>query len=281
VHPWVDTRDPLAVALRVRADYGSLFPGGDPLFVPQVFGWAIDAFRGWYPGYLPVDTRYHDLEHTLQGTLCLSQLLRGRAQAGDSPVFSQRTFELAIIAILLHDTGYLKERTDTAGTGAKYTKTHVNRSCHFAEKLLNSRGLKSSEIRSVQNMIRCTGMGTNTAAIAFESEEERIAGYALGTADLLGQMAAEDYVEKLPVLFEEFRESAVFNGSEGMLFQSADDLRQKTPGFWKKYVLPKVESDFLGLFRYLATPPPSGPNLYIERIQTNISSLERQLCLAA
>lgn len=281
MHPPSDTRDPLAVATRVRADYRALYPNGDPLFVPQVFGWAIDAFNGRHPDYLPIDTQYHDLEHTLQGTLCLSQLLRGRMLAGANPALKRRTFELAIIAILLHDTGYLKQRADTAGTGAKYTKTHVLRSCQFAEQLLLDKQFDPVEIQAVQNMIRCTGMGTNPAAIGFDSEEERIAGYALGTADLLGQMAAEDYVEKLPILFEEFRESAQFNGGEGMIFQSADDLMRKTPGFWEKYVRPKVEGDFLGLYRYLASPPPNGRNLYMERIEANISRLERRIEMAA
>ena len=36
----------------------------------------------------------------------------------------------------------------------------------------------------------------------------RIVGFALGTADLLGQMAAPDYVDKLPVLYDEFVEAA-------------------------------------------------------------------------
>lgn len=281
MHPWADTRDPLAVATRVRADYRALFPNGDPLFVPQVFGWAIDAFNGRHPDYLPIDTQYHDLEHTLQGTLCLSHLLRGRTAAAVNPPMKRRTFELAIIAILLHDTGYLKQRSDTVGTGAKYTKTHVSRSCQFAEQLLLSKHFDTAEIRTIQNMIRCTGMGTNPAAIGFDTEEERIAGYALGTADLLGQMAADDYVEKLPILFEEFRESAQFNNGEGMIFQSADDLMRKTPGFWEKYVRPKIEGDFLGLFRYLASPPPNGRNAYLERIEANMSRLERRIAIAA
>lgn len=277
MHPWVNTRDPLSVATRVHADYVFLFPDSDPKFVSRAFGWAVDAFRGRFPGYLPVDTRYHDLEHTLQGTLCLSQLLRGRAEAEATPPLSKRTFELAILAILLHDTGYLKKRFDKAGTGAKYTKTHVSRSCYFADCLLRHHGVADREISAVQSMIRCTGMGTTPSNIHFDTEEYRIAGYALGTADLLGQMAADDYIEKLPILFEEFKESSHFNGAEAELFSSAEDLMQRTPAFWKRYVQPKIESDFAGLFRYLAKPQPNGINPYIDRIQENISKLEQRL----
>ena len=267
----VDTRDPLAVAARVRADYLSMFVDADRQFIPRVFSWAIDCFHGRHPDYLPIDARYHDLEHTLQGVLCLSALLRGRHEAKDSPAIQRSLFELALLAILFHDTGYLKRRDDTTGTGAKYTVTHVNRSCEFAEMFLLNQGLAPAAIRSVQNMIRCTGMGANVAAIPFQSDAERIGGFALGTADLLGQMAASDYVEKLPVLYEEFVEAGRYNGNPGAVgFASVDDLVRKTPGFWEKYVFPKITSDFRGLFRYLARPAPSGTNDYLSRIEANL-----------
>jgi hypothetical protein len=277
---WVDTSDPLAVAARVRAGYAAMFSDAQPLFVPQVFGWAIDAFSGRHPDYLPIDTRYHDLEHTLQGTLCYASMLHGRAMAGAEPVLPRGIYELGLIAILLHDTGYLKDRQDTLGTGAKYTRTHVHRSCQFAERLLTVKGLGPTEITAVQNMIRCTGMGTNVTAIPFGSEEERIAGYALGTADLLGQMAAGDYVDKLPILYEEFAESAAFNGGEGAPFRNADDLMQRTPAFWQHYVLPKVEGDFKGLYRYLASIE-NGRNVYLDRIENNLTRLRRRYPIAA
>jgi hypothetical protein len=280
MHWWVDTRDPLAVASIVRAGYRAIFPDASPIVVPQVFGWAVDAFSGRHPEFLAIDTRYHDLEHTLQGTLCFATLLHGRAVALTEPVLSRATFELGLIAILLHDTGYLKHRNDTVGTGAKYTRIHVNRSCQFAERLLTEKGFAPVEIRAVQNMIRCTGMGANVGSIPFSTEEERIAGYALGTADLLGQMAASDYVEKLPILFEEFAESASFNGGDGMMFHDAEDLKRRTPAFWDSYVLPKIEGDFRGLYRYLASPE-TGRNDYVERIQSNIDRLRRQFARAA
>ena len=281
MHPWVDTRDPLAVAGKVRNDYRTLFPDSDCRFVAKAFGWVTDAFQGRMPGYLPIDTRYHDLEHTLQGTLCLTQILRGRAEAGADPVLDHRDFELALAAILLHDTGYLKGVSDRSGTGAKYTKTHVQRSCQFARDLLDHKGFSDAEIRAVQSMIRCTGMGTRIETIVFDREQHRIAGFALGTADLLGQMAAADYVDKLPILFEEFQESSQFNRSESALFSSAADLMEKTPAFWERYVKPKIENDFLGLFRFLSTPAPCGPNPYLLRIGENLRRLELRLQAAA
>ncbi len=129
-------------------------------------------------------------------------------------------------------------------------------------------------------MIRCTGVNVKLDSIQFQSDEERIVGYALGTADLLGQMAAPDYVDKLPILYLEFAEAARYSGDgkmkAGGFFSSAEDLMQKTPLFWDNYVKTKINREFLGLYRALNNPYPDGPNPYIERIEANMSRLRRE-----
>src|SRR5207237_2962864 len=71
-------KDPVAVQVEVQAARVAMFPSGDALFVPLAFGWAIECFEGRYRDYQAVDARYHDFEHTLQGTLCMARLLRTR-----------------------------------------------------------------------------------------------------------------------------------------------------------------------------------------------------------
>jgi hypothetical protein len=93
-------------------------------------------------------------------------------------------------------------------------------------------------------------------------------------------MAAGDYVDKLPVLYLEFAEAAYYNAGKmkaGGFFSSADDLMQKTPLFWEKYVQSKINREFLGLHRFLNEPYPDGPNPYVERIEANIARLRREL----
>ena len=129
-------------------------------------------------------------------------------------------------------------------------------------------------------MIHCTGVNASLGAIAFQSELERILGCALGTADLLGQMAADDYIEKLPILYEELAEASQFKGENSQYianFASAQDLMRKTPGFWENFVQARLANQFGGLFRFLSDPYPSGPNEYIERIQANIRRLKSRL----
>jgi len=53
-------------------------------------------------------------------------------------------------------------------------------------------------------MIRCTVRKANLALIPFQ-KRGRKRRFALGTADLLGQMAADDYVEKLPACIRNSR----------------------------------------------------------------------------
>jgi len=280
MYPAVSTKNPSAVEAEVQAAYQSMFPKGDRLFVPQVFGWALQCFAGEYRDYQAVDARYHDFEHTLQGTLCMTRLLRGRHLARAEPMLTQRMCELGLLAILLHDTGYLKKRDDTEGTGAKYTVVHVRRSAEFAGQLLREKGFSASEIQSVQDMIQCTGVDAALSAIPFQSEMEKVAGFALASADLLGQMAADDYVEKLPILYSEFAEAAQYTRDQPTFigsFTSAADLMRKTPAFWEKFVLVKLDRDFGGLHRFLNDPYPTGPNEYLERIEANMERLKLSL----
>ena len=276
----VDTKNPRAVEAEAAAIYGELFPTGNVAVVRDAFAWAAQCFEGRFDGYQAIDSVYHDFEHTLQGTLCLMRLLRGRHRAGASPAISQRMFELALVAILFHDTGYLKVSGDDEGTGAKYTATHVARSGTFADGFLSLKGWTKSDIEPVRRMIRCTGVNVSVAAIPFTSAEEKIAGFALATADLLGQMAAENYVERLPDLFAEFKEAADFDADSAprvFQFESAEEMMGKTHAFWQFYVLPKITNDFEEVCNYLNDPFPSGPNEYISRIEQNLARLKRQL----
>ena len=283
MHP-VDTKDASAVEAEVTRLYLEMFPEGDRGFIAGAFEQLRKCFQGETPKYQPIDVLYHDLEHTLQGTLCLARLLHGRQRAKAEPVITRRLFELGILAVLMHDTGYLKRPGDTDGTGAKYTAVHVTRSAEFAAECLPAKHVQPSEIRAVQNMIRCTGVGMSLGALSFQSEAERVVGYALGTADLLGQMAADDYVDKLPVLFEEFAEAAVHNPDQQPAytrFADAAALMRNTPEFWKQFVWPRLNRDFGGLYHFLEEPHPGGRNEYLQRIEANLARLQHVLGVAA
>jgi hypothetical protein len=273
----VDTRIPSQVEDQFSDIYQRLYPDREAGFVPRAFEWAQRCFSGHYADYQPIDAKYHDFEHTLQGTLCLARLLAGMRAAKSQREIPRRIFELCLLAILFHDTGYLKKRSDTEGTGAKYTPIHVMRSVAFAREFLGAKGFTEADLRSIENMIRCTGLNVDLESIPFQSDVERTLGYAVGTADLLGQMAARDYIDKLPVLYLEFAEAARYD-PDGRFAQyhGPEDLIRKTPGFWQNYVRPRINEDFGHLYIFLNDPFPEGPNPYIDAIQKNLERLNHE-----
>jgi hypothetical protein len=281
--PPVDTKNPAAVFTLVGQTFHRLFPDAALTFLDRAFADITLLYTGRHPDYRALDLHYHNFEHTLQATVCLTLLLEGAQQSGEIEKLSPRQFELAIAAALLHDSGYLKARNDEGGTGAKYTLTHVLRSCAFAASYLPTLGVGKKEISSVLNAINCTGPSNEISRLKFDTPTARFLGCALGTADLLGQMAATDYPEKLVPLYSEFLESDKFVDvpQAKRRFKSSADLISKTPHFWSKITRPKLDADFRSVYRFLARPYPGGPNLYLEHVEHNIEVVRRRNAAAA
>lgn len=271
--PEADTKDPKAVAAVSRRAIKQMDPGADTAVIDRLFSDIETMFSGRYLDYLPLDTRYHDLEHTLQAALCLSLLMESRSRAGVTPRLTARHYEIATASVLMHDVGYLKLCSDREGTGAKYTFVHVIRSCAFAASYLPTVGFTNAEVDTVDKAIRCTGPRSTIAMIEFADEMEQFIGCAVASADFLGQMAAPDYVDELGFLFNEFEESDDFYHvpADKRMFRSVHELIAKTPLFWEQFVLPRISDDYRGVYRYLSDPYPGGPNPYIEAVERNIA----------
>ncbi len=277
--PPVDTKSPAAAAAFIEAEFAALFPGTAILWMRRMFKDVEDLFAGRHPDYGGVDLRYHDLEHTLQATVCSVLILAGRHRAGVNPRLTARQFELAVSGSLLHDSGYLKLRSDRSGTGAKYTFCHVLRSCAFAATYLPTLGALDHEVEAVLGAINCTGPLDQVTRLTFREPIDRVIGCALATGDYLGQMAAPDYPDELDILFAEFQESDDFVHVPAgrRLFHSAADLKRRTPLFWREVVLPKLEHDFAAVYRFLAHPYPEGRNPYLEAVERNLAIIQSRL----
>ena len=242
--------------------------------IENVTALVSDLFAGRHPNYQKADLSYHNFDHTLLATQCFIDLAAGRIKNGAQPTFTGRQFALGFTAIMLHDCGYLKVRSDQSGTGAKYTVTHVERSCAMASSFLPALGCDEAEIAGVLNAIRCTGLTSKIELLTFRNDVERVTGCMVATADYLGQMADPAYPGKLNGLFAEFEESNDFNNvpTEKRLFHSAQELMVKTRGFWTFFALPKLEKDFEGVYRLLALP--DGRNPYVESVDLNLSVID-------
>jgi hypothetical protein len=241
-------------------------------FIEALIGLSSSLFAGRFWNYLPVDVRYHDLQHTAQAAMCLLALGEGQRRTQPAPL-SDRDLELGLAAMVLHDTGFLKTSGDESGTGAKYGHSHVLRSCALAASVLPPLGLRRDEVDDVLGMIRCTGLSGRPDKSDFSTENRRLVACMVATADYIGQMAAPEYPEKLPHLFTEFEEADDFSNTppEKRMFTSVNHLLSATGGFWRGFVLAKLETDFTGVYRFLETPGHSGRNPYIEAVERNVA----------
>src|SRR5476649_2330264 len=193
--PSVDFDSASAVSEYVRAKFVAIYAGSSDVWLRKVFQDVESTFLGGTPAYAPLALKYHNLRHTLMATVCMAEILEGYHRAEGT--LKPRDFELAISAVLLHDAGYLKLKTDTRGTGAKYTYCHILRSCAFAASYLPDVGATEIEVENVIAAINCTGPNSDISRLRFKDEVSRVVGCALATADYLGQLSDPDYPEKL------------------------------------------------------------------------------------
>lgn len=277
--PEVNFDAPNDVAEFVISKFGVLFPGEDRSMLKRLFGDVEAMFTGSTPDYLAIDLRYHNLRHTMMATVCMTQLLEGQHAGRGTEQLRPRDFELAIAGVLLHDSGYLKLKSDTRGTGAKYTYCHILRSCTFAASYLPKIGATDVEVESVLSAINCTGPNSEIGRLRFRDPVGRMVGCDLATADYLGQLADPHYPEKLGELYAEFKESDDFANVplDERVFKSEEDLVCRTPGFWNHFVRPKLENDFQAVYRNLERPLHSGMNSYMAAVEKNFALIERRI----
>jgi hypothetical protein len=262
---------------RLLADH---FPEHDTSYVISVLKGVQDLFAGRHPGYQASDTAYHNFSHTCQATEAMARILDGHIGSWAEPKCTARDFDLAVSAALLHDSGYIKRIGDNEGTGAKYTLTHVERSADFAASFLPGYGVDPEEVKLVMVAIRCTGVNVEQTMWSFLNEREWLLGCALGAGDILGQMAAPDYPERLPALYREYREAVDYSKlREGPLasFTSAEDLMRRTRDFYQKYARHMLNTVWGGVHESLAFHFIGGKNDYFKKIEANLDRIDEIL----
>jgi len=235
----------------------------------RLIDFTFELFHGNHPGFGPCDTAFHDFDHTMEGAAAVLHLLAAHDRLSPEARFSDRQWEIALASILLHDSGYLKAKDDRQGSGAKFTSIHVGRSCFLAWDLLPELSFARDEIRVVQQAICATALGAKMKQIGFRSRTEWLIGALVATGDLLGQMAAEDYPERLPGLYLELREAALFSRlGKSLAHQSLLELLSGTEKFFSEYVVKTLNEEWGGMHRWLEAEDGSNP--FLERIQRNV-----------
>lgn len=231
---------------------------------------VIRLFHGKYPGYQHCNVAYHDLSHTLAVTLTVVRLIHGAVVSGSfSP--DQKELNIGIIGGLMHDTGYIQRRDDTAGTGAKYTLTHISRSIDFVQSYYRQDPVFGKELDSFRDILMCTGVYTKIEDIHFPSKNTEVLGKIIGTGDLLGQMSDRLYLERLLDLYHEFVEGGI------TAFTSQLDLLDKTRAFYIE-TRKRFAEDFSGVYgfsrHHFRTRWGIDQDLYMQAIEENLTYLD-------
>jgi HD-GYP domain-containing protein (c-di-GMP phosphodiesterase class II) len=240
-------------------------------FIDLVFDNIQKIFNGNFPGYQANNTSYHNLDHTMAVALALIRLVHGKHIRDKTP-FSWELIECGIISAFFHDSGLIQKKTDNQGTGAKYTRFHEERSILFVQEYLYSVGRSELTGKKCAQMIQCTKLSNGPRDVPFESDEVRLMGYILGTADIIAQMADRVYLERLPLLFDELKEGGVSG------YESTEDIYQQTVTFFQRVIKKRLFEDFDGVvhavLHHFIERWHINENLYLNAIENNINYIE-------
>lgn len=264
-----DNNDPVIAWSKVADIVRRISPGYDFTLIQSVRDDVFRLFRGEYSGYCAISTLYHDLPHTLAALLCGVRLMHGVHASGDR--MSDKEITLVMIAILMHDVGYAQRLGEESGTGAQYTQTHVQRGIEFMQKYFTERKLPVDR-QVLAAMILGTEHPRPFAQIEFGDERVRMLASIVATGDIAGQMADRVYLEKLLLLFLEFREAKFGN------YRDMYDLLCKTSHFYES-VRKKLDGALGGIhqklsFHFKETMGVDN-NFYLESIEKNIAYLSK------
>jgi len=282
----VNVEDPQRVRDAVVGLFAARYPGVDFTTLGRAFDDFQALFAGRFPGYLACDTPYHDVRHTLDMTLAMARLIDGHERVcAPAERLGARRAALGVLVALLHDAGYLKRSSEShVANGAVFTKMHVSRSAEFAAAYLPQIGF-GAEAALAAKLVHFTGYEMDADEIQVGEPRDRMLGWMVGTADLIGQMSDRMYLEKCrDFLYQEFvwaniAREKIGDGLEVVRYASAADLMVKTPGFYEYVARARIARKLGGADRF-AEAHFDGPSLYQSEIDRNIDFL-RQVVEAA
>jgi hypothetical protein len=229
-----------------------------------------DIFSGYFPGFRENGNKYHNLRHTFGVVLASARLFHGLTLSGYH--FSSDVVLKGMLSAYFHDTGLLLRSFDTAENGAEYTKYHEVRSISSLFKYLETYDVDDTIRLDCGSIIRCTNLEMDIDSIEFSSEEVKLAGQILGTADILAQMADRYYLEQLPNLFQEHRAGGL------QAYGSALDLMKDTTNFYHNFIVKRLNTvlgNTAGVMQsHFKHRWGIDKDPYVENIATNITYLQ-------
>lgn len=199
------------------------------------------------------DALYHNVEHTIYVTLVGLEILRGKhiREGGVSP----EDWLHFTISLLCHDIGYVRgvcrqdrpsQRLYATGNNdmlielpygvsdASLTPYHVDRGQLFVDDRFGGHKLIDAEV--IKRNIELSRF-----PVPADSDHADTVNYPglVRSADLIGQLSDPRYLQKIPALFYEFKETGV---NKNFKYRHPGDLRASYPSFFWKVVYPYIKA---------------------------------------
>ncbi len=247
--------------------------------IAQLFSLFHDLFHGDKTGFMSYDTVYHDIQHTLDVTLCTARHVIGHDKK-ESNKLGYNYFLVAINTALFHDSGYIRKINEEPTNGAVFTKTHVSRSSDFIVEY-TSDIVGNNIAKTCGNIVHFTGYEVKCEDIVTQSPEEKLVGEMVATADILAQMSDRCYVEKCrDRLYPEFvlagMNVSTDQNKKFIVYKSATEMLVKTPEFYRITTKPRLDNILNKAYLHLDNYFTLG-NPYLEAIKSNIEHLENAI----
>ena len=239
----VDMSNPAAVLEEVKYNFIQHYPIQEFFRVRLAFRDFLDFYEGRYPGYKACNTQFHDRTHITDTLLAISRLIDGYNIKNPSAKLPLKNVVVSLIATIFHDSGYIQTCDDTSGTGAKYMSIHTKRSAAFVKKYFKEMGYLEKDATSACSMVNCTADTPDAAEIKGGNKTEKTLCRMLGAAEIIGQMASRNYLEKLIFLYNEFREASVKG------YPTELSVLEKTFGFYSN-VRNKLKKEFKSVDKF-------------------------------
>jgi hypothetical protein len=266
----------------VESLYVNQWPEASFQPIDAAFEFIEQLFAGEIPGYLGIDTVYHDRQHTLDNVLAMARLLVAweKSRPMEWRLGADRA-AMGIITSLFHDAGYVRETGESVQNGAELTRTHVSRSARILSRFLPTVGM-DHWVDIATQVVHYTGYEVPLERIQTADPRDRKIGHLLGTADLLAQFSDRCYLEKCrDRLYPEFVLAGMAHGRspDGRVvvhYASGLDLLRRTPMFVSATRRERLEGSFEGSY-HLMEVLYAGRNPYIEAIDGMMLFLQQVL----
>ena len=255
-----------------RDEYGAVPPRLAALFAD-----VADLYAGRWTSHEACAVTYHNFSHALDVCLAAARMLSGWNKVEQAQALDEKYFQLGMAAGLFHDTGYIKDKGDHAGSGGKFTLVHVERGMEIAREYLSRKQWLPEEVDAVCRIISITDYAKLPDLVPlFTDLRLKTMAQMVATADLVAQMADTDYVQRIDDLFAEFKEVYKFEKRADLIkkgtkvYKTVQEIKDGTIDFYEQFVVPTLGK--LGrMDRYLTNFFGDGRNPYQENIAANLS----------